>query len=57
MVFEPEGEDRFRTVSGRERGEVLRVVRDESGAVVKLYWATYPFARSPEIFGPQGRRV
>jgi hypothetical protein len=24
---------------------------------VKLYWATYPFARSPEIFGPQGRRV
>jgi len=56
-VFEPEGEDRFRTVSGRERGEVLRVVRDESGAVVKLYWATYPFARSPEIFGPQGRRV
>ena len=55
-VFEPEGEDRFRTVSGRERGEVLRVVRDESGAVVKLYWATYPFTRSPEIFGPQGRR-
>ena len=54
--FEPEGEDRFRTVSGRERGEVLRVVRDESGAVVKLYWATYPFTRSPEIFGPQGRR-
>ena len=28
-VFEPEGEDRFRVVSGRERGEVLRVVRDE----------------------------
>jgi CubicO group peptidase (beta-lactamase class C family) len=54
-VFEPEGEDRFRTVSGRERGEVLRLVRDESGAVVKLYWATYPFTRSPEIFGPQGR--
>jgi hypothetical protein len=24
--------------------------------VVKLYWATYPFTRSPEIFGPQGRR-
>ena len=55
-VFEPEGEDRFRTVSGRERGEVLRVVRDESGGVFKLYWATYPFTRSPEIFGPQGRR-
>jgi CubicO group peptidase (beta-lactamase class C family) len=50
-VFEPEGEDRFRTVSGRERGEVLRVVRDERGAVARLYWATYPFTRSPEIFG------
>jgi CubicO group peptidase (beta-lactamase class C family) len=56
-VFEPEGEDRFRTVSGRERGEVLRVVRDEGGEVTRLYWATYPFTRSPEIFGarlPQG---
>jgi CubicO group peptidase (beta-lactamase class C family) len=50
-VFEPEGEDRFRTVSGRERGEVLRVVRDERGEVVRLYWATYPFTRAPEIFG------
>jgi hypothetical protein len=49
-VFEPEGEDRFRTVSGRERGEVLRVVRDEDGEVVKLYWATYPFARTPQTF-------
>jgi CubicO group peptidase (beta-lactamase class C family) len=52
-VFEPEGEDRFRVVSGRERGEVLRVVRDEQGAVVRLYWATYPFTRAPEIFGTQ----
>ena len=50
-VFEAEGEDRFRTVAGRERGEVLRVVRDEQGEVVRLYWATYPFTRAPEIFG------
>jgi CubicO group peptidase (beta-lactamase class C family) len=50
-VFEPEGNDRFRTISGRERGEVLRVVRDEDGAVVKLYWATYPFTRSPKVTG------
>jgi CubicO group peptidase (beta-lactamase class C family) len=50
-IFEREGEDRFRTVAGRERGEVLRVVRDEQGEVVRLYWATYPFARAPEIFG------
>jgi len=53
-VFEAEGDDRFRVVSGRERGEVLRVVRDEGGEVVKLYWATYPFTRAPEIFGPPG---
>ena len=51
-VFEPEGEDRYRVVSGRERGEALRVVRDESGEVVRLYWATYPFTRTPEVFGP-----
>ena len=51
-VFEPEGDDRFRVVSGRERGESLRAVRDEQGEVVKLYWATYPFTRTPEVFGP-----
>lgn len=51
-VFEPEGDDRFRVVSGRERGESLRVVRNELGEVVKLYWATYPFTRTPEVFGP-----
>ena len=50
-AFEPEGRDRFRVVSGRERGELLRVVRDDAGAVVRLYWATYPFTRTPEIFG------
>ena len=50
-VFEQEAEDRFRVVSGRERGESLRVVRDEAGEVVRLYWATYPFTRTPEVFG------
>ncbi len=49
--FAPDGADRFRTVSGRERGELLRVVRDERGDVVKLYWATYPFTREPTTFG------
>jgi len=50
-VFEQEGDDRFRVVSGRERGETLRVARDERGEVVRLYWATYPFTRTPEVFG------
>src|SRR5439155_1182433 len=50
-AFEPDGEDRFRTVSGDERGELLRVVRGDGGEVVKLYWATYPFTRAPAAFG------
>jgi hypothetical protein len=29
-------------------------VRDKHGGVVKLYWATYPFTRTPEVFGPSG---
>ena len=49
-VFEREADDRWRPVSGLERGELLRVVRDEAGAVVKLYWATYPFTRAPQTF-------
>ena len=50
-VFEPAGDDAFRVVSGREQGEWLRVVRDESGGVAKLYWATYPCTREPLVFG------
>jgi hypothetical protein len=53
-VFEPLGDDRFRTVAGREQGELLQLVRDADGHVVRMYWATYPFARSPEVFGPRG---
>lgn len=53
-IFEPDGEDRFRVASGRERGELLRVVRDERGETVKLYWATYPCTRTPTLWGPQG---
>jgi CubicO group peptidase (beta-lactamase class C family) len=49
-VFEQEGPDRFRPASGLERGELLRVVRDEAGEPVKLYWATYPFTRAPQTF-------
>ena len=49
-VFEQEGPDLYRTVAGREQGEPLRIVRDEQGEVVKLYWATYPFLRTPTTF-------
>jgi CubicO group peptidase (beta-lactamase class C family) len=49
-VFEREG-DAWRAVTGREAGEWLRAVRDGSGAVTKLYWATYPLTRDPLTFG------
>jgi CubicO group peptidase (beta-lactamase class C family) len=49
-VFEPEADDRYRCVEGRERGEVLRLVRAEDGAVEKLYFATYPLTRKPSTF-------
>ena len=37
-------------VEGRELGEQLRVVRDEAGEPVRLYFATYPLTRSPAAF-------
>ena len=50
-VFERVDGDRFRTVSGRERGELLEIVRDGEGNPTKLYWATYAFTRDPRPFG------
>jgi CubicO group peptidase (beta-lactamase class C family) len=49
-VFEADGPDAFRVAEGRERGELLRVVRDEAGSIEKLYWATYPVTREPSTF-------
>ena len=49
--FEPLDRDRFRTVFGRERGELLGLVRDAEGQVTRMYWATYPLAREPEVTG------
>jgi len=48
-VFAPEG-DGYRCVEGRERGELLRVVRDGNGEVEKMYFATYPLRREPSTF-------
>ncbi len=49
-VLAQEAVDRFRIVKGREQGEVVRVVRDAGGAIVKLYFATYPMTRDPSAF-------
>ncbi|MGH3743700.1 MAG: serine hydrolase domain-containing protein [Mycobacteriales bacterium] len=40
----------WRTVSGREAGELLRVVRSADGAVTSLHWATYALTRDPTPF-------
>ena len=49
-LLEREGDDRWRIVEGRELRELLRVVRDDTGAAAKLYVATYPLTRAPTAF-------
>ncbi len=49
--FEQVGPDLFRTVAGRENGELLRVTRDADGRVTKMNWATYLVTREPLAFG------
>jgi CubicO group peptidase (beta-lactamase class C family) len=50
-VFERLAPDLYRTVRGREAGELLRVTRDQHGSVVKMNWATYLVTREPYAFG------
>ena len=49
-VFERETADRWRTVSGPEQGEALRLERDDSGELVRMIWAGYPVTRAPRAF-------
>jgi CubicO group peptidase (beta-lactamase class C family) len=46
-VFERETEDRWRTISGPEHGEPLRIERREDGSVERMVWAGYPVTREP----------
>ncbi|GIJ39988.1 serine hydrolase domain-containing protein [Micromonospora andamanensis] len=46
----PQRPDVFRTVAGRENGELLRLTRDSAGVVVRMHWATYRFTRRQETF-------
>jgi hypothetical protein len=50
-VFRQVAPDLWATVSGREEGEELHAVRAPDGTVSRLYWATYPFTRIPEVLG------
>ena len=54
-VFAATAADLWRTESGREAGELLRVVRADSGAVLRMHWATYAFTRGPQVFGEPDR--
>jgi CubicO group peptidase (beta-lactamase class C family) len=46
-VFEQEADHRWRTVSGPEHGEALRIERGPDGSVTRLVWAGYPVTREP----------
>jgi CubicO group peptidase (beta-lactamase class C family) len=46
-VYERETDDRWRTVSGPEHGEALRIVREPDGSIERLVWAGYPVTREP----------
>lgn len=48
--FEGAG-DEWRAVAGRERGEHLRVLRDEVGSPRRLHFAGYAWTRDPRTFG------
>jgi len=46
-IFERETDDRWRTVSGPEHGEALRIQRGPDGSVERMVWAGYPVTREP----------
>ena len=46
-AFERETDDRWRTVSGYEQGEALRIERAEDGSIKRLVWSGYPVTREP----------
>ena len=51
-TFEPLGDDRWRTATAGEVGEILRVLRGPTGAVTELRWASYKVTRTPEPMLP-----
>jgi CubicO group peptidase (beta-lactamase class C family) len=53
-VFERETDDRWRTVSGPEQGELLRLDRAADGSVTRMVWAGYPATREPGAWRAPG---
>src|SRR5438309_3423515 len=56
-VFEREIDDRWRTVSGPEQGEGLRIQRGPDGSVERMVWAGYPVTREPGPGRPRTREL
>jgi len=54
VFAETDETDVLRSVSGREIGERLRLVRDTNGQVAQMSWATYPVTRRQQTIS--GRR-
>jgi len=54
-VFEKETDDRWRTVSGPEHGEALRIERAPDGSIERLVWAGYPVTREPGPWRASGQ--
>jgi CubicO group peptidase (beta-lactamase class C family) len=50
-VFAEVAEGMYRTTSGPNEGELLRITRDRNGAPTKMHWATYPYTRDPRALG------
>jgi CubicO group peptidase (beta-lactamase class C family) len=50
-VFVPESAELWRTVSGPEHGEQLRLERDRDGRIARMFWATYLLTRDATPFG------
>jgi hypothetical protein len=46
-AFGPHGDDRWLGRNGEQAGEILTVLRDQTGAVVGLDIATFVFRRAP----------
>jgi CubicO group peptidase (beta-lactamase class C family) len=51
-VFVRIDDDVFRTESGGEMGELLRISRDSTGTPTSMHWATYLLTREPKSFRP-----
>jgi CubicO group peptidase (beta-lactamase class C family) len=51
-ILEREADDLWRTVSGPEHGEALRIERAADGSIARMVWSGYPVTREPGPWRP-----